>query len=242
MTRTDRTWPVPARAWTMRMHWHDVLFMHWPIAMAAVAKHLPDGLTLDTFDGQAWIGVVPFRMSDVAPRGMPAFPWLSAFPELNVRTYVTAGDKPGVWFFSLDAASPIAVRVARFFFHLKYMDARMSIVLDDGWYDYSSCRTHRNEPVAELNVKYRPLGEPFCAPAGALEHWLTSRYCLYTANRRGQLLRGEIDHPSWPLRLAEAEVTKNTMLDSLGLELLAKSPHLLFAKEIAVQAWTTERV
>ena len=99
MNRTDRTWPVPARNWTMRMRWHDVLFMHWPTATAEVAKHLPDGLTLDTFDGEAWIGVVPFRMSDVAPRGVPSVPWLSAFPELNVRTYVTAGDQPGVWFF-----------------------------------------------------------------------------------------------------------------------------------------------
>ena len=189
-----------------------------------------------------WIGVVPFRMSDIAPRGMPTFPWLSAFPELNVRTYVTAGDKPGVWFFSLDAANPIAVRVARFFFHLKYMHARMAIVRDDGWYDYSSCRTHRNESAAELNIRYRPRGEPFFAQVGDLEHWLTSRYCLYTANRRGQLLRGEIDHLSWPLRLAEAKVTKNTMLDSLGLELLATSPHLRFAEEIAVQAWTTERM
>ena len=111
----------------MRMRWHDLLFMHWPVNVASLRRLIPAALDLDLWNGQAWLGVVPFRMSDVAPRGIPAMPWLSAFPELNVRTYVKTEDKPGVWFFSLDATNPVAVRVARSAFHLPYFDARIAI-------------------------------------------------------------------------------------------------------------------
>ena len=124
--KSDRTWPLPKHSHAMRMRWHDLLFMHWPIAPNLLQQHLPN-IECDTIDGQAWIGVVPFRMSDVAPRFVPAVPGLSAFPELNVRTYVTVDGKPGVWFFSLDATNKLAVRLARKFFYLPYMDARMQM-------------------------------------------------------------------------------------------------------------------
>jgi len=113
-----RPWPLPERPWIMTQTWHDLLFAHWPVDKERLRAKLPPGIALDLFDGQAWLGVVPFRMSNVAPRGLPALPWVSAFPELNVRTYVTRDGKPGVYFFSLDAANPLAVQTARTLFHL----------------------------------------------------------------------------------------------------------------------------
>src|SRR5437899_734159 len=105
----------PAVPFSMHMRWHDLLFMHWPAPIEKLRPLIPPWLKVDTFNGQAWIAVVPFRMTGVRPRNLPAFPRLGAFAELNVRTYVTGpdGEKPGVWFFSLDAAEPIAVRAAR---------------------------------------------------------------------------------------------------------------------------------
>lgn len=225
----------------MRMSWHDLLFAHWSFRPAEIERMLPPGIELDTFDGRAWVGVVPFRMSDVAPRFVPAMPWLSAFPELNVRTYVSLEGKPGVWFFSLDATNPIAVRVARFAFHLPYMDARMSITLRNGRYHYRSQRTHRHQPAARFEGAYRPIGDLFLAQPGTLEYWLTARYCLYVADGRGRLFRGEIDHPPWPLQAAELELKANSMLDWLSLTGEGE-PELLFSKDISVKAWTNEQV
>ena len=240
--KNDRTWPLPNRSYAMRMNWHDLLFAHWPFEPEEIQAWLPPNVAVETFDGQAWLAIVPFRMTDVAPRGVPAIPWLSAFPELNIRTYVSFEGKPGVWFFSLDATNPIAVRVARLAFHLPYMDARMSIEQRAGWYEYSSIRSRRrDEGATDFVGRYRPKGDVIFAEPGTLEHWLTARYCLYTADRKGRVLRGEIDHPPWPLQQAELEVTKNTMLDWLNLE--AKGdPHLLFSKCVQVQAWTNERL
>src|SRR5262245_20685303 len=110
---SHRPWPLPQRPWAMGMHWHDLLFAHWPVKVESLRPLVPSELAIDTFDGQAWLGVVPFRMTAVRPRICPSLPGLSAFLELNVRTYVTAEGKPGVWFFSLDAASRLAVRAAR---------------------------------------------------------------------------------------------------------------------------------
>src|SRR5690349_6710130 len=120
-----RPWPVPSRPWIMAQNWHELLFAHWRVPVEAVRPLVPQGLEIDLFAGDAWLSVVPFRMSGVRLRGTPALPWLSSFPELNVRTYVCAEGRPGVWFFSLDAASRLAVGVARAWFHLPYFNARM---------------------------------------------------------------------------------------------------------------------
>lgn len=238
---SDRTWPLPNQPWVMRMTWSELLFAHWPIESDVVASLLPDGVTLDTRDGKAWVGVVPFLMSNIGPRWCPPIPGLSRFLELNVRTYVTINGKPGVWFFSLDAASRVAVRVARATFNLPYMDATMSIDCDaDGTIDYRSRRTHRGEPPAEFEAKYAATGDFFAAQPGTLEHWLTARYCLYSANRRGYIFRGEIDHRPWTLARATYEERTNTMGTPLGFEFVGE-PHLLFAKPIDVKAWLTSR-
>lgn len=224
----------------MRMKWHDLLFAHWRADPRRLRELLPHGLELDLFAGEAWIGVVPFRMSDVAPRMLPAIPGLSAFPELNVRTYVTRDEKPGVFFFSLDATNPIAVRAARMAFYLPYMDARISLRNDADTYHYASQRTHRREATAEFVGSYRPTSSCWLSEPGTLEHWLTARYCLYAADRRHRVYRGEIDHPPWSLQWATCEIELNTMCAWLGLE-LSGPPHCLFAREIAVRAWLLSR-
>ena len=240
-TDSDRTWPLPTHSHAMRMGWHDLLFAHWSFPPETINALMPDGLVVDTFDGQAWLAIVPFRMSDVAPRGIPAMPWLSAFPELNIRTYVSFEGKPGVWFFSLDATNPVAVRVARTLFHLPYRDAKITLSRDGEWYRYASERTEKGYANATFVGQYRPVGEVFYAQPGTLEYWLTARYCLYTADRRGRVLRGEIDHPPWPLQPAELKTDTNSMFDDLlpGCE---GEPHLLFSKDIAVKAWLNQRI
>jgi uncharacterized protein YqjF (DUF2071 family) len=199
-------------------------------------------LGIDTFDGQAWIGVVPFRMSDVRLRCTPAVPWLSAFPELNVRTYVVADGKPGVWFFSLDAANPIAVAIARAWFHLPYLRARMSCVEGDGWIIYRSVRSHRGAAGAVLQGRYRPVAPQFLAQRGSLEYFLTERYCLYTADGTGRVLRGEIHHSPWPLQIGEAELETNTMAEAAGFSVPPKKPLLHFAKRLDVVVWQPRRL
>src|SRR5437764_14098290 len=121
--KAHRTAPMPTGPWIMTQTWHELLFAHWPIAPEKIRPLIPSVFTLDTFEGEAWVGVVPFRMSNVRPRWVPPMPGLSAFPELNVRTYVTIHGIPGVYFFSLDAGNPIAVAAARTVFHLPYFKA-----------------------------------------------------------------------------------------------------------------------
>ncbi len=235
--KTDRTWALPKSPWVMRMTWSELLFAHWPVDPKVLVPLLPPGLTLDIRDGLAWIGVMPFQMSNIAARCSPPLPMLSRFLELNVRTYVTHNGKPGVWFFSLDAANRLAVRVARATFNLPYMDAKMSLTENDrSLIDYQSQRTHRNEPSAKFAATYQPTGEPFFAQPATLEHWLTARYCLYSANRKGNLFRGEIDHAPWTLAPANWTPRENSMCDPLNLELVGH-PHLLFVKSIEVRAW-----
>jgi hypothetical protein len=235
----------------MHQVWHDLLFAHWPVPVEALRPHIPIRLPIDTFDGAAWIGIVPFRMSDVRPRGLPSLPWLSAFPELNVRTYVTLDDRPGVWFFSLDAANPVAVRIARRFFKLPYMDAQMSVIPDPipnpspvggGEICYRSHRTHRGEPPADFVARYWPCGETFTARPDSLEYFLTARYCLYTADAQGCIYRAEIDHPAWPLQLAEAEITTNTMTRQIDLKLPDERPLLHFSRKLKMVAWPLQQV
>ena len=237
-----RPWPRPDRPWLVHMRWCDLLFAHWPVAVCDLQPHVPGGLDVETFDGTAWLGVVPFRMENIRPRLMPPVPGLSAFPELNVRTYVTVAGKPGVWFFSLDATQPIFVRLARRAFHVPYMDAQMSCDDTGGEIIYRSTRTHRDAPPAEFAARYRPAGPPFRSTAGSIEEWLTERYCAYSVDRAGRILRTEVTHAPWPLQPAEAAIEVNTMTESLGVS-LSPNPELLhFARRIDVVGWWAEPV
>lgn len=239
LDRTEhRPWPLPTSPWVMAQSWHDLLFAHWPIDAPKLRSHVPQQLEMDTFDGQAWIAVVPFRMSGVRWRWTPALPWLSAFPELNVRTYVTAGGKPGVWFFSLDARNPVAVAVARAWFHLPYFRARMKCEAVSERIQYVSERTPGSARVAVLDANYRPRGPTFEPRPGTVEHFLTERYCLYAAGRSGNVFRGEIHHQPWRLQVAEAEIARNTMTEAAGLPLPRGKPLLHFARRQDVVVWS----
>ena len=237
-----RPWPLPDGPWIMAQSWHDLLFAHWPVDMDVLRSKIPAALTIDTFDGAAWIGIVPFSMTGVRLRGTPPLPWLSAFPELNVRTYVTAQEKPGVWFFSLDAANALAVAAARVAFHLPYFRARMKCEQSEGSISYRSQRTHRGAPEASLLAKYMPIGKTFAARPGTLEHFLTERYCLYAADSRQRVFRGEIHHPAWVLQAAEAEFSHNTMADAAGVPLPPRKPLLHFARRQDMVAWALRRI
>jgi hypothetical protein len=225
------------------MVWHDLLFAHWPCAAEVLQPLLPAGLALDTFDGRAWLGVVPFRMSGIRPRYLPPIPGLRAFSELNVRTYVVAEGKPGVWFLTLDATSQFAVRCARTFYYLPYRDARITCsALADGWIHYQSHRHDRRHPPAEFRARYRARSSAAAVAADPLANWLTARYCLYSVDRRGGLWRGEIDHAPWPLEAAEAAIEANTMITGLGLDLPSAEPLLHFSHRLEAVAWALDRV
>jgi uncharacterized protein YqjF (DUF2071 family) len=234
-----RPWPRPTGRWALAQVWSDLLFAHWPVAPEALRGLIPSGLTLETFEGDAWIGVVPFRMSGVRPRWSPAAPWLSAFPELNVRTYVAAEGRPGVWFFSLDAGNPVAVAIGRRRFRLPYYRARMSITPQDAGVRYACTRTHAGAPPALFRGSYRPAGPHFNAEPGSLDHWLIERYCLYAATAGDRLLRAEVDHPPWDLHPAEAEIEVNMMARAAGIDLPDpdRPPLLHFARRQPVVAW-----
>jgi hypothetical protein len=226
----------------MRQTWNDLLFAHWPLPPAVLAPHLPAGLTLDTYAENAWIGVVPFRMTGVRVRGLPHIPTATRLGEINVRTYVVAQGKPGVWFFSLDADSPLAVAVARTTFFLPYFRARFTINRDGETVDYAVRRTHGGAAPAEFVGRYRPAGPVFHAAPDTLEHWLTARYCLYSASPSGQPYRGEIHHAPWPLRPATADISRNTMCAALGISLPSTAPLLHYVHRLDVLCWPIRRV
>ena len=232
-----RPWPLPPGHWTMVQTWHDLLFAHWPVAPDLLRRIVPRELPLDTFEGNSWIGVVPFWMSNVRLRGMPALPWLSRFPELNVRTYVSLGGKPGVYFFSLDAARLTAVLGARAFYYLPYFHADMSVQVQGDEISYAS---RRFRGKANLRALYRPAGEVEFRRPGRLDHWLTERYCLYTVFR-GRVYRGEIHHRPWQLQDASADFKLNTMTSSAGIELPATKPLLHFSRVQEVLIWPLRR-
>lgn len=222
----------------MAMRWHDLLFAHWPFAPREVAALLPRGVELDTHAGSAWIGIVPFHMTRIRARVCPPLPGLSAFPEINVRTYVTCAGRPAVWFFSLDAAHRLAVCTARRVYHLPYFRAEMSVTATmDGGIAFRTRRIHRGAAPSEFVGRYRPTGEPFHAQPGTLEHWLTERYRLYATDRAGRVCSADIHHVPWPLQRAELDIERNTMLAQLGLTPPSAPPLLHFSRCIDAVAW-----
>ena len=227
-----RPWPMPTAPWLMTQSWHNLLFAHWRVDASALRKIVPTVFELDLFNNEAWVGVVPFYMTNVGLRGTPLLPWLSAFPELNVRTYVRVDDRPGVYFFSLDAGQAVAVAAARTLLNLPYFRAMMTVDASRERVVYHSARR-----PAVFNADYGPTGLPFNAARGSLEHFLAERYCLYHQTRRGTPYRLEIHHPPWPLQLAWADIQVNTMAVASGIQ-IDETPALLhFARRLDVIAW-----
>ncbi|MBI5930263.1 MAG: DUF2071 domain-containing protein [Chloroflexi bacterium] len=235
-----RPYPLPQGAWVMKQEWHQLLFAHWALDPAQLEALIPKGLTLDTFEGKAWISVVPFHMRGIRLRVTTTAPYLSAFAELNVRTYVTVnGDKPGVVFFSLDAANPVGVWLGHNWYHLPYFNAEIQFQADGDQITYHSRRTHKNAPVGELQAAYAPDSEVFHAEPGTLDYWLVERYCLYTVGRGGRIVRGDIHHVRWPVQRAKATITQNTVAPIA----LSNTPDLVhYVHKLEVLAWPIKPV
>ena len=236
-----RPWPLPSAPWVMTQMWKDLLFLHYPVDPEILRKLVPDVLTLDTYNYRAWISVVPFQITRLRPPGVPAVPWLSSFPELNVRTYVTYNGKPGVYFFSLDAGNLSAVWGARVFYRLPYWHADMSVEgKGSELIDYKSKRIHGPKP-AEFIATYGPTAPVRFAVPGSLNSFLTDRYCLYAWNRE-KLYRCEVHHLPWPLQEAKAIINVNTMTSVAGIPVDENEVIAQFSRRLKVLLWAPERL
>ena len=222
---------MPATTWRWQQVWHDLLFIHWPVPVDVLRPLVPSTLSIDERGGSAWLSLVPFHMSGVTLRGIPALPWISAFAEMNLRTYVTAEDKPGVWFLRMDATRALAVWTARLGLGLPYVWSAMRVGITD---DRIAYRSERDRAVFEAT--YGPTGPPEEPGQGSLEAFLTERYCLYTVFAK-RLARMEIQHPPWPLQPAEAAVATNTIAASLGLPGPIGQPLMQFSRRQDVVGW-----
>ncbi|MDX6476738.1 MAG: uncharacterized protein QOH95_2249 [Gaiellaceae bacterium] len=228
-----RPWALPAEPWTSAQTWVDLAFLHWRVDEQELRRLVPESVELDTFDGAAWIGVVPFLLTGVRVRGLPPLPRLSTFPELNVRTYVTHEGKPGIWFCTLDASSTWFVEAAKKLYRLPYHRARMRHERIGEHVHYESARAG-----AAFSGRYRGDGDLFHAQPGSLEHFLTERYCLYTEDG-GRLYRAEIHHLPWDLQRGEAIVDLNTMSP---LPLPEDEPDVLFSPRQDVVLWPLQEL
>jgi uncharacterized protein len=228
----------PARPWAGRMRWSELAFLHWPVPAETLRPLVPERLQIDTYDRSAWVGVVPFRMEGVRLRAAPPVPTTHTFAEINVRTYVRAAGRAGVWFFSLDAVSRLAVRGARLLLNLPYFDADIHIGVRGDTVEYHSMRDHRGAQDAEFLGRYRPIGAPYEASPETLDHFLVERYCLFTHDKRRGLGVLDIDHPPWTLQRGAAEIHINTMADAARVRLPMTAPLVHTAAPLDVRAWT----
>jgi uncharacterized protein len=224
----NRPWPLPERSWVMGQTWLRLLFAHWRVAADVLRPHVPHRLELEEYDGSAWVGLTPFRIEGLRARGLLPLPLLSSFNELNCRTYVRVDDRPGIWFFSLDASSRAAVEAARRIYKLPYNYARIHAAGDR--FD-----VRRIGEPATFASSYRGRGDPQPGRRDSLEYFLTERYCLYADDGR---LRADIHHSPWPLERAEATVTQNG-ISPVPLE---GEPLLHFSARQDVLIWSPETV
>lgn len=231
-----RAWPLPREPWFMGQIWLDLLFAHWRVPPEALAGAVPPHLPLDTYDGSAWIGVTPFCIAGLRLRGTTPAPGLSTFAELNARTYVSLGGKPGIYFLSLDAASRAAVQAARRSYRLPYFRSRIAMEENGEGIRFDATRTSDDGEPARFAARYGPDGGRLPVRPDSLERWLTERYCLYTLDERQRVLRAEIHHPPWPLQPAWGEIEANTMTAPYGIELPGE-PLLHFSARQDVALW-----
>ncbi|MBS2970517.1 DUF2071 domain-containing protein [Metabacillus sp. KIGAM252] len=216
--------------WIMKQTWRNLLFVHWAVDPVWLQSRLPNPLKADLFEGQAWIGLVPFEMDNIRLRGLPSMPLLSNLLELNIRTYVTCKNKPGVYFFSLDASNLIGVQVARSFFHLPYYRAKMMAGKKGERTQFTSERLHKGAPPAKLHIEYGPASSEVIMKPSALDLWLTERYCLFT-KKCGHLFRGDLYHEPWKLQTGTCSIHADTITPPFRRE-ERDYLHILYAKEL----------
>lgn len=212
--------PMPAFRWTMKQTWEHFLFAHWPVPVDAIRSFVPEALDIDTWDGQAWIGILPFRIGGIRLKYMPSLPWMRSFPEINVRTYIRSGGESAIIFLSMDASHPLLVPIAKQWYRLPYHQAKMRLRADGLGIAVQSRRPPASRSEEVFSATYRPFSAPFAARQGTIEHWLMERYIYYCrCARSGGLYRGEVYHEPWRLQTAEADIVCNTLMRGFGLEL-----------------------
>jgi uncharacterized protein YqjF (DUF2071 family) len=229
-----RPWPLPDAPWTQAQSREDVLFVHWRVGLDDLARVLPPGLPLDTHDGDAWLGLVAFRLTNVRLRGLPPLPSLG-FRQVDIRTYVTLDDRPGIWLCSVDASSRVLAEAAKRAHRLPAYAADITTSTDTGPSAGGSYELDRGGLV--FSVGFRPRGDAFAPEPGTLEHFLTERYCIYTADG-GRLYRTQIHHPRWCLRHAEAAIGRNT-ISPVAVE---QEPRALHADSQDLLVWPLEEL
>lgn len=225
----------------MRQTWNDLLFLHWPIEAALIQPRLPDGLYVDTYQGQAYMGVVPFYMQGLRPIYCPSVPFISNFPELNLRTYVyDRSGRPGVWFFSLDASSWLSVQIARCFFALNYQYAKIRHKKSsDGWI------THQAQRRGQLSQKfiYQPQAIAQTAVLGSFAYFLVERYHLFVQNKRGQLYFGTIGHAPYQLYEVAVNMYSKQLFDLNGFKAPSLGPcHQCYSPQAKVSVYALQPV
>ncbi len=227
-----RPWNPPRVPWVMYQSWRDLLFMHWPVPKTTLRARVPAELEIDEFDGSAWLGLTPFEVRDLHLRGVPPLPGLSHFPEMNLRTYVTHRGRPGIYFFTLDTTSRLAVLAARALYRLPYRRAEMRIL-----HFADRTRYVARRDGSEFDAVYRPEGAEFAARPDSLEYFLVERYALYSTLPGGRLLRGEIQHRPWRLRSALADVEHDTVARAHGIVVPPVPPLLHHAARQDTLIW-----
>jgi uncharacterized protein len=233
-----RPWPLPRGPWLQGQTWCDLLFAHWRVPPDSLRRVMPHTVALQLDDhGSAWLGITPFRVTGLRLHGTPPLPWVSRFAELNVRTYVEVGGKPGIYFLSLDAARRAAVVAARRTYRLPYFHARMRARKAGARIDYESERIDSSGPAARFRGSYAPAGPP---TDDKLARWLAERYCAYTIDKHLRPLRVDIHHPPWPLQPADGELDAQGMADQVGIE-LEGDPLLHFSARQDTLIWPLRR-
>jgi hypothetical protein len=248
LVRTSRKpRPLPSGRWLMKQRWNDLLLAHWPVPATAIAPLIPEGLEVDTFQGSAWLGVMPFWMDRIKVRGMPTLPGARSFPDMSLRTYVREERTGmlGVVCLSLDASNLLAAAIGRAFYRLPYHWAEMHLEQrTEREFSFYSRRRFASRPVV-FKARYRGLGPSRKLAeigAGTLEHFLIERDCLFSSNRDGQPIRASLHHVSWPLEEAEAEIEQNDLAAVLGIRLPDQEPVLYYSRRLAVYVWPAELV
>ena len=243
--------PLPPGHWLISQQWNNLLFAHWPVPASSLAPLLPEGLQVDTFQGSAWLGIMPFLMDRVKVRGLPPIPGARSFPDLSLRTYVREErtGTPGVVCLSLDSSNLLAVAAGRAFYRLPYhwADMRMEQRMEQRTgreFEFYSRRRFAGRRVV-FKVRYRGLGPTQKlaeSRPGTLDHFLIERYCLFSTNLAGQPIRANLHHTSWPLEEAEAEIEQNNLAEVLGIRLPDEKPVLHYSRQLAVYVWPAELV
>ncbi|USK52157.1 DUF2071 domain-containing protein [Bacillus sp. CMF12] len=236
-----RPFPLPDKPWVMEQIWTDVLFAHWPVPAEIMEEHIPSQLTLDTYNGTAWVGIVPFWISKMRVRGLPPLPIMKSMNELNVRTYVEYEGMKGVYFFSLDADNFLAVTGARILYFLPYMNAEMQVSKCEGLINYESRRTHSHSESGQFKADYKPISSPFNSKPGTLDEWLTERYCLWVTKGE-KVFRGDIHHTKWQLHEASCTIHQNTLASFLPRKYFKGEPIVHYSPEKHAYFWPLIKV